>query len=86
MSAMNTLIVHKISVDAIPPGEGFNAGLRFLSDKSRVASTARSSTEWARQAVDAVRNAEDPNPWKEADDETIAGEILRRIDEKGTKS
>lgn len=78
-SNMKRLVIHKMSVDAIPQGGCFQDGIRYLSDKQRVSSSARSSREWACNAVDAVRLANDPNPYKEADDETIAGEILRRL-------
>jgi hypothetical protein len=76
------LIIHKMSLDAIPPGGGVADGLKFFTDKERISKTLRESNEWVKQAIFAVRNAREPNPWKTTSDEDIAGEILRKIEEK----
>jgi hypothetical protein len=72
----------KMAKDAIPAGEGLNAGLRFLSSRESIAAGARAATEWTKAALEAIRQAGEPNPWKDASDEEIAGELLRRIEER----
>jgi hypothetical protein len=77
------LICHKISLDAVPPGGGFQSAIEFLSDKDRIVSSARSATQWVETALAAVKAAPG-NPYGD-DDEAIAGEILRQIEEKKTQ-
>jgi hypothetical protein len=76
------LIARKMSMDAIPKGGGFADGLRFLSSPEKIAAAARSAETWVLEAIRLVRSAADPNPWKSADDEAIAGELLKRVAEK----
>ena len=76
------LIIHKISLDAIPPGGGVIDGLKFLTDKERISKTIRESNEWVKQTILMVRSAGEPNSFKNSSDEDIAGEILRKIEEK----
>jgi hypothetical protein len=71
-----------MSMDAIPLGGNFGDGLRFLQNAEAITASARAATEWVGSAIRAVREAAEPNPWKTADDETIAGEIVRRIEEQ----
>jgi len=76
------LIIHKMSLDAIPSGGGVADGLKFLTDKEKISKTLREANEWAKQAILIVKKAKEPNPFKKASDEDIAGEILRKIEEK----
>ena len=76
------LVIYKISRDAIPDGGGVAAGIGFLSDKNRVADGVRKATKWVDAAIAAVKLAAEPNPWKDADEEAIAGEILRKIEDE----
>ncbi len=76
------LIIHKMSLDAIPSGGGVADGLKFFMDKERISRTLREANEWVKQALFVVRNAMEPNPFKNSTDEDIAGEILRKIGEK----
>lgn len=69
-----------MAMDAIPDGGGVGDGVRFLLDREQVAEGARRAKAWARQAVDAVRSAAEPNPWKGSTDDEIAAEILRRAE------
>lgn len=73
------LIVHKMSRDAIPPGGGIAEGIKFLSDPSGMVEAAKKATKWVEVAIAAVRQATDPNPWKNATDEEIAGELVKQI-------
>jgi hypothetical protein len=74
------LICHKISLDAVPAGGGLQSAIEFLSDKDRIISSARSATQWVETAIAAVKVAPG-NPFGD-DDEAIAGEILRGIEER----
>jgi hypothetical protein len=74
------LIIRKMATDAIPGGGGLADGIRFLSDPQGLSKAARAATEWVTVAIRAVREAAEPNPWKAATDEDIAGEILRKIE------
>lgn len=76
------LIAHKMSIDAIPQGGGLAAGIKFLSSKTAILAGAREATNWTATVIDLVRAAAEPNPWKDAGDEEIAAELLRRIDAK----
>jgi hypothetical protein len=80
--AVRRLTVHKMALDAIPAGGGFAAGLRFLSSATRITEGAGRARIWVAEAIKAVRAAGDPNPFRDADDETIAAEILRQLDER----
>lgn len=77
------LIAHKMAIDAIPAGGGFAAGLHFLSDKQRIIDGAKAATAWVEQAIATVKSAPD-NPY--GDDEAIAGEILRQLEERNRKA
>lgn len=76
------LIAHKMSLDAIPKGGGVADGLKFLLDKERIVKAAREADEWVKSCIAAVRKAAEPNPFREAPDEDIAAEILRKIEER----
>ena len=79
------LIFQKMSTDAIPPGGGVQSAVEFLSSKEGVLASAKSSTTWVAQAIAVVRTAFEPNPWKNATDEEIAGEILRQLELRRNK-
>ena len=80
------LIARKMSIDAIPDGGGILAGVEFLSDKTRIIAGAKIATAWVEEAIKVTRLAAEPNPWKTADDETIAGEILSQIEKRNPSS
>lgn len=73
------LIIQKMSTDAIPADGGLADGLKFLSDPEAIIAGARKATEFVELAIKTVRESAEPNPWKNASDEDIAGEILRQI-------
>jgi hypothetical protein len=79
------LIAHKMSLDAIPAGGGVADGLAFLTDKRKLTEGAERATKWVEGAIQLLRNAAEPNPWKEADDETIAAHLLGQIEERRHK-
>lgn len=76
------LISAKMAKDAVPSGGGVADALLFLSNPKAIASSAQAATAWVEAAILAVRQAAEPNPWKNADNEAIAGEILRRMNRK----
>lgn len=76
------LYIHKMSLDAVPAGGGLADGLAFFTDKEKRHRIMRDAEIWVMGAIQTVRTATEPNPWREADNEAIAGEILRRMDER----
>ena len=75
------LICHKMALIMIPPGtkDGLATGIKALSSAKGLGDAAREATAWVFEAIDVVKTAPD-NPF--ADDEAIAGEILRGIEER----
>lgn len=76
------LIIHKMSLDAIPKGGGVADGIKFLSDRDLMSKTLRAADEWVKAVIVAIRQAGEPNHLKNATDEEIAEELLRKIDER----
>lgn len=76
------LIAQKMATDAVLAGGGLADALAFLSRPQAISAGARKATEWVMAAIQAVREAAEPNPWKTAGDEAIAAEILRQINAK----
>ena len=75
------LVVNAMSNDAIPKGGGIASGVEYLCGPERVKDSFKNACQFAREAVDTVRGAKGVNPFRNATDEDIAGEILRRLDE-----
>jgi len=73
------LMAHKMALDAVPHGGGFDSALRFLSSKDNVTSSARVAAIWVRTACDVVRAALEPNPFKNSTDEEIATYLLEQM-------
>jgi len=74
------LICQKISLLAVPAGGGVADAIGFLSDKDKIVRLTREATAWVEIALRAVREA--PGGEAYGDDEAIAGEILRQVEEK----
>lgn len=83
---MQRLAIQKASRDAVPDGGGIKDVIKLLTDPKGLAANLRAAQEWAKQAVQAVRNADDPNPWRNATDEEIAGVILKEAEAKHRKA
>lgn len=79
---VSRLIAYKMSVNAIPRGGSLADGLRFLSDKENVTNGASAAMTWVRTALEAVRQAVEPNPWRNSTDEEIATYLLEQIAER----
>ena len=76
------LIIHKMSHGAISAGGGLSDAISFFTDTEKRARIIKESEEWVKEAISITRRAEPPNPWKDSTDEEIAGEILRRLEER----
>ena len=77
------LMVYKMAVDG--SREGFSGAIRLLSSKESIRDGAIAAKKWCTEAIAAVRNADDPNPWRNSTDDEIADEILRQVNERGTR-
>lgn len=82
---VNRLLIERMSLEAVPPGGGIDSAIKFLSSKDSIINGVRSAKKWVEDAIQAVRLASGPNPWRDASDEEIAGEILRQVEEKRRK-
>lgn len=79
-SNVKKLIIRRMSVVAVPSSGGLADALKFLSSKESITAGAREATEWVETAIRAVKEAPG-NPYGD-DEEAIAGEILRQIEER----
>jgi len=69
-----------MSSDAIPKGGGAKDGIAFLSNPKAMHNTFLVARKYIENTILIVRQAKEPNPWKDKSDEEIAGEILKRIE------
>ena len=76
------LVILKMSRDAIPDGGGLADGIEFFTNSEKRKAIMDGAVVWGKLAIQAVHEASEPNPWKNADDETIAGELVRRSKER----
>lgn len=76
--AIRKLIARKVSVDAIPKGQGTAAAINFLLTPGALNKSWKEAEEWCMSAIQLIRMAPEPNPWKNATDEEIAEEIIRK--------
>jgi hypothetical protein len=76
---MKKLIATKMSRDVIPSGGGVADGVRFLATPGAMKEAWSRASDWVKLAIQSVRNAAEPNQWKNATDEEIAGELLLQI-------
>jgi hypothetical protein len=79
------LITLRMSMLAIPPGtpDPFMAGVRAILEAGRLTEFATEAREWVRVAIATLKSAPN-NPWG-TDDETIAAELLRRVERQQRK-
>jgi hypothetical protein len=79
--SVRRLIATKMSGDAVAGG-GVADAISFLSSPEKIKTGVAKATKWVKAAIQAVREASEPNPYRNADDETIAGVILQGIEER----
>ena len=82
---LKKLAIQKMSIEAIPKGGGIVDGINFLKNPKKMANSFRESVNWARAACWVLRQSGEPNPFKDSDDEVIAGEILKRLKDRKRK-
>ena len=69
-------------------GGGLADGIDFFTNVERRKRIWLDAVDWVKLAIQTVRSASEPNPWKDAPDEVIAGQLLFRIklkDEMGNR-
>lgn len=76
------LVIIMTSRVAIPDGGGLADGISFFTNRDKRLSIMTSAEELTKQSINLVRHAAEPNPWRTATDEEIAGEMLRKLDER----
>lgn len=74
------LIVRRMSMLMVPDKGGLADALKALSSPKNIGNIAREATDWVMAALAAVKVA--PGNSYGDDDEAIAGEVLRRIEER----
>lgn len=79
---LKKFIFLKMAKDAIPDGGGLAAGIGFLITPGKMGAGFRMATEWCDAAIQAVRGAGEPNPWRNSTEEEIAAELVRMIEER----
>lgn len=82
MSNLMKLTIAKWSTDAIPEGGGIADGIKAIIKLAGGAPDLRKANQWCLDAIEAVRQAKDPNPYKTMSDEEIAAVILKEMDSK----
>lgn len=83
---MKKFVIRRMSVMAVPAGEGLSSAIEFLMKPGALGSGFKQAMEWCDAAIAAIRGAGEPNPWKNATEEEIAGELVRRIEAKNVLS
>lgn len=73
------LIVTKMSNAVVLDGDGLAGCIEFLSNPEAIKRGAIAATKFVDDAIACIRQAAEPNPFKNATDEEIAGEILSRM-------
>lgn len=78
------LITKFIAREAVPPGGGISSALEFFTNAQHRNAILAVAEKKAIQAIQAIKSAPD-NPYGN-DDETIANEILSRIQKREGKA
>jgi hypothetical protein len=83
MGPMKTeLVLRRLCIVLIPPGTGdpLSAALHGISLLAQTGNTfVTDSIKWVDDRLELIRQCRDPNPWKNADDEAICTELLKRV-------
>lgn len=77
---LKKLMIHKMAIEAVPPGGDFLDALKVIASPELLKKQAMEAMDWAIAAVDVVRSS--PDNHLGSDEETIAGEVVRRIEER----
>lgn len=82
LTAVQRLEIEFTANEVAPPGSSIASVGRAIMEPGRIGEAARLGKVQAAEAISLIRGAAEPNPWKDATDEEIAAEILRRVDER----
>ena len=77
---LKKLMIHFMAVDAVPAGGGLQSAVDLIMSPNGLRDSAMRSLTKALAAIDAMRAAPD-NPYGN-DEETIAGEFVKQIEER----
>jgi len=80
-SNMTKLIMKFVGKNAIPRGGGFADEMKFFQDKNYRREVMDKSEADALEAIHVIHTAID-DPYKDYDEEIIAGIILEKLDER----
>lgn len=80
--SVKKLIALKMSRDAIPKNGTIKDGLDFLLDKNRLNNSCKEAKKWVKDAISVLRQAKEPNPYKNLSDDDIADFILKEVEKK----
>lgn len=76
---LKSLLIRFIVMESVPNGGGFAAAMNSISSKERIIENARKGMAQLNLALEAIKAAPD-NPYG-TDDETIAGVILKSLED-----
>lgn len=79
------LIIQRMSLNAVPAGGGIGDAIKFLTTPGALGAGWKEAAAWVKSAIIAIRQAAEPNPWKDSSDEEIAGYLLQKIEERRRK-
>jgi|ERR1700733_159898 len=82
MDNVKRLQIEFTAWEAIPDGGGLADGIDAIICPGRLSDCLKKAVTRTNAAILAVRNAGEPNPFREWTDDQIAGEILRKVWEK----
>ena len=83
---VNRLLARRLSQLIVARGKKLEGVVKTLRDKEVFLNSVKEAKEWVRSVIEEIRNAREPNPYKNSSDEEIAGEILRRICEREARN
>jgi hypothetical protein len=79
------LTIQKMTIDTLPPGSKLADAISALTNPNLLSNNFKKAHYWVIEAIKLIRTGAEPNPWKNANDEEIALELLRRVEAKKRK-
>jgi hypothetical protein len=73
------LIMMRVGMIAVPKGGGLESAIQFLTTPGRISTGFREAVQFVDGAIQKIRNAGEPNPYKASTDEEICGALLSKI-------
>lgn len=84
MSPVVQLQIRRMSQLMVDKGKTVG-GVAELIIQGRLSPVAKEAAEWVKQAIIAIRHAEEPNPYRHWTDDQIAQHILDMIEQRNWK-